>query len=91
MMRNLILIFGVMLIAVGYLVILSNFVIAVKWWFKKKTGTMIPFVGSLLILLGWVVTCRLISTLFLIPLLFDLGGLPMLVGLLIERQRKKKT
>ena len=84
-----IIISGTILLVFGYLVILCNLLIAAEWWCKKKTGTMIPLVGSMLVLLGWVVAHQYMSAVLLAPLLFDLGGLPMFVILLVSKQKSK--
>lgn len=89
MTMNLIVISGATLLASGYLVILGNFFIAAQWWCKRRSGTMIPLVGSLLVLLGWIVAHQALSILFLVPLLFDLGGLPMFIALLVGKRKSK--
>ena len=89
MTLNFIVISGTTLLASGYLVILGNLFMATQWWCKRRTGTMIPLVGSLLVLLGWVVAHQYMSVVFLTPLLFDLGGLPMFIALLVGKRKNK--
>lgn len=86
---NFIVSLGVVLIFSGYLIILGNFFIAAQWWCKRRSGTMIPLVGSSLVLLGWIVAHQVLSILFLVPLLFDLGGLPMFIALLVGKRKSK--
>jgi hypothetical protein len=70
------LVISLLLLAISFIVIGSNWVLAVRWWIFKIKSSMIPLVGGLsgcigLILLSWKYNLILCW----VPLLLDLGTL----------------
>jgi len=77
---------GVTLLALGLVVIAYNIFLAVYYTVRKKSGTMVPVVGTILYLVGVLsVEYLRIRWYFYLVILFDLGGLVPLMSFLFTK------
>ncbi len=81
--------FAPLFLMLGYLFILINAMLTLRSLFKRVPCSLIPFLGTLFLLMGWGFADQELSGFLLLPILFDLGGIPLLVttvvGLYLHR------
>ena len=82
--------FAIILMSSGALFILANFLIVAKWYMFKRPSTTIPLIGGLFGMAGMLLLPnRIFITYCWLPLILDLGCLPLCSCVIIDRIKKR--
>jgi hypothetical protein len=83
-------ILGIVLVALGTWIIVGNYIVAIGWMLAKRRGSYLPLlggifaaVGGLLLPAGWTLG------LWWVPLILDLGCLPLIAGIIVDMAKKR--
>lgn len=73
------------LVVLSFLIICANFWIAIRWYLFRKRGTMIPFIGGIIGMIGLLLLPMVgVRRFWWTPLVADLGCGLMMLGIAIE-------
>ena len=71
-------------------IIIGNLWIAIAWYSLKKRASMIPFIGGILGSISFfLLPITAVKSFWWIPLLVDLGCVPLFIGIITEEIKKK--
>jgi hypothetical protein len=77
------------LLTIGCLVVISNWRIPVMYYYSRKSGSIIPLIGGVVLMAGFFLSdYSLLQRCFWLPLIIDVGSLPIML-MLIWRLIKK--
>jgi hypothetical protein len=82
--------FAYLLLALGVMIACSNAWLMIRYWIYKETGSGIPIIGGMLAAVGMLLSGEAkLENFFWVPLLLDMGCVPMVIFALIPRNSRR--
>jgi hypothetical protein len=82
--------FAYLLLALGVMIACSNAWLMIRYWIYKETGSSTPIIGGMLAAVGMLLSGEAkLENFFWVPLLLDMGCVPMVIFALISRSSRR--
>jgi hypothetical protein len=79
-----------LLLALGVMIACSNAWLMIRYWIYKETGSSTPIIGGMLAAVGMLLSGEAkLENFFWVPLLLDMGCVPMVIFALISRSSRR--